>query len=303
MDVWRRLAVATAVVGIVGILGVAAAAPATTFTVDSTASTPDAMPGDGICDDGTGRCTLAAAFAELAPCGGTIDLAVQGTIAGDFSGPPFAYAGCAVDVRLTGPGADRLTIAGSLDFPMGATATVSGLTVTGSVVAQPAAGLLPTSSLSLVEARVARAESTSVSLARTVVSGSAGAGVSGTYVSAVDSVIEDNAGPGIAVSGFRGDGGPSIVRTVVRNNGGAGVTGQLITWASVVGSTITGNRGGGLDVSGFILRSAVSVSVGTSTIDGNAGFGVSAQTAYSIAIESYSGTAKMRRTSDKGGLG
>jgi hypothetical protein len=174
--------------------------------VDSTASTPDAAPGDGICDDGTGRCTLAAAFAETSLCGATIVLAVEGTIVGEFGPPPYLACPTATAVTVSGPGADRLTVEGSLEFSMGATAAVSGLTVTGSVVTAPSFGGLPVSSLSLTDAHVGRAESTSVSLARTGVSGSAGAGVSGTYVSAVDSVIEDNAGPGIAVSGFRGDG-------------------------------------------------------------------------------------------------
>ncbi len=41
-----------------------APARATTFTVNSTADTSDADPGDGACDDGTGACTLRAAIDE-----------------------------------------------------------------------------------------------------------------------------------------------------------------------------------------------------------------------------------------------
>ena len=39
-------------------------ANAATFTVDSTADAPDANPGDGVCDDGAGNCTLRAAIEE-----------------------------------------------------------------------------------------------------------------------------------------------------------------------------------------------------------------------------------------------
>ena len=37
---------------------------AATFTVDSTTDTVDAGPGDGVCDDGSGSCTLRAAVME-----------------------------------------------------------------------------------------------------------------------------------------------------------------------------------------------------------------------------------------------
>jgi CSLREA domain-containing protein len=43
---------------------VTAAATGLTFTVTSTADTPDAKPGDGICADSQGRCTLRAAISE-----------------------------------------------------------------------------------------------------------------------------------------------------------------------------------------------------------------------------------------------
>ena len=42
-------------VSVVGPLHVVQAA---TFTVDSTADTSDSNAGDGVCDDGTGSCTL-----------------------------------------------------------------------------------------------------------------------------------------------------------------------------------------------------------------------------------------------------
>src|SRR5262249_8419651 len=39
-------------------------APSSTFVVGSTGGTPDAVPGNGACDDGSGACTLRAAIQE-----------------------------------------------------------------------------------------------------------------------------------------------------------------------------------------------------------------------------------------------
>jgi hypothetical protein len=60
--------VAIAIVGY--FLAAPQAASATTFTVNSTIDAPDAIPGDGICDDGTGHCTLRAAVTESNFTGG-----------------------------------------------------------------------------------------------------------------------------------------------------------------------------------------------------------------------------------------
>ena len=45
-------------------LALPGSADAATFTVNSTADAPDANPGDGVCDDGAGNCTLRAAIEE-----------------------------------------------------------------------------------------------------------------------------------------------------------------------------------------------------------------------------------------------
>lgn len=46
-------------------------APLATFTVNSTLDTNDSMPGDGVCDDGGGNCTLRAAITEANALSGT----------------------------------------------------------------------------------------------------------------------------------------------------------------------------------------------------------------------------------------
>ncbi len=57
------LCIALVVLG-VGVLDSSPAYAAATFTVDSTNDTSDAIPGDGVCDDGLGVCTLRAAMEE-----------------------------------------------------------------------------------------------------------------------------------------------------------------------------------------------------------------------------------------------
>ena len=55
---------------------------AATFTVNSLADTPDAVPGNGICADAGGLCTLRAALQEANAFAGddTINFSVTGTI-------------------------------------------------------------------------------------------------------------------------------------------------------------------------------------------------------------------------------
>lgn len=82
------------------LMGTSIPALAATFSVDSTADAPDATPGDGICADSQGRCTLRAAVMEANALGGTntIDLSL-------ISDP-------ATPIILDIPGADE-TAAGS----------------------------------------------------------------------------------------------------------------------------------------------------------------------------------------------
>ena len=84
----------------IAIVGYFAAAPqsasATTFTVTSTVDAPDAIPGDGICDDGTGNCTLRAAINES-----------------DFSGGANVINVPAGTFILTGPADDEFNGAGA----------------------------------------------------------------------------------------------------------------------------------------------------------------------------------------------
>ncbi|MCI0777121.1 MAG: CSLREA domain-containing protein [Chloroflexi bacterium] len=107
----------TPAAGLIGLLAVALVlflaqgqpAYAAGFTVDSTADVVDASPGDGVCDDGSGNCTLRAAIMEANALAGadTIDLP-----AGTYT---LSIAGAGEDANATGDLdiTDDLTISGA----------------------------------------------------------------------------------------------------------------------------------------------------------------------------------------------
>jgi large repetitive protein len=117
----------------------AAVRPAATysFTVNSTADSHDADPGNGVCADSQGRCTLRAAIeeADADPAGSTIAISV----------PPGSYAltlGTLVEsantITITGTGTSPAAtiVTGNNTFRVlriasGVTSNLSGLTITG----------------------------------------------------------------------------------------------------------------------------------------------------------------------------
>ncbi|MCO6459234.1 MAG: hypothetical protein J5I93_28325 [Pirellulaceae bacterium] len=113
-----------------------------TFTVNSTLDAPDAIPGDGMADDGFGNATLRAAIMEsnALPGADTINLPPGNyllTIAGRLEDQA-ATGDLDITDELTIVGADRATTvidAGLLDrvfhLPTGSTASISGVTITG----------------------------------------------------------------------------------------------------------------------------------------------------------------------------
>src|SRR5947207_357778 len=106
-----------------------------TFTVNSLGDTTDAAPGDGMCDDGTGNCTLRAAITEanvgVIPVA-TINIIVTGII--QLGGP---LPDLSNDLTINGPGARLLSVRRNtggnyriFTIRDGVTASISGLTIT-----------------------------------------------------------------------------------------------------------------------------------------------------------------------------
>ena len=106
---------------------------ATTFTVNSLADTPDAAPGNGICADAGGLCTLRAALQEANASAGddTINFSVAGTI--NLTG---ALPTITSNINMNGPGSASLIVRRDTggDYRIFATdnrtVSISGMTIT-----------------------------------------------------------------------------------------------------------------------------------------------------------------------------
>jgi len=114
------------------------------FTVDPVQTdAPAANPGDGVCEDTDGRCTLRAAIEEAQPLGGARTIAVPDTLFRLDQGP-VAITG---DVTLIGVGAGRSEIAAVgeqrvFEVAPGGRLTLSGLTLSGDEPVEGFGGLV-----------------------------------------------------------------------------------------------------------------------------------------------------------------
>ena len=90
----RSLWLLAAVVAVFAVLFPVAASSTVdrTFTVTTTADTNDATPGDGVCADGTGACSLRAAVEEANSLGGTTAVTLPaGTFTYTLANPPIGF--------------------------------------------------------------------------------------------------------------------------------------------------------------------------------------------------------------------
>lgn len=272
--------------------------PPDTFIVGSIGDGGDALPGDGVCDDGSGACTLRAAAEEtlaltLPPCGTwfehTITLAVAGVIA--LQEPVYLAAGaCGRTVHVEGPGAAELTVLGGGlvlggSGAAGSYASVRGLTVR-------------TAGIGIHHQATNLGYPSEVQLADVVLTDNdIGIGFNFRAMLAVEqAVIEANRGDGIGRA--HPDGGQASIITVdasqIRRNGAAGIDAyaQRVTISdttitgngeagvrgpiggvvepeiAITGSTIADNDGSGIALGGSGLR------ITASTISGNGAGGV-----------------------------
>src|SRR5713101_4320179 len=112
----------------------AAAAATVTFQVTTTTDAPDASPGDGICADAAGQCTLRAAVqeADAQPSGSTITILVP---AGTFPLKLGVLSLTANTITVQGAGAVATTVDGRnasqvFNVSSAATVTLGQLTIT-----------------------------------------------------------------------------------------------------------------------------------------------------------------------------
>ncbi len=225
---------------------------AVNFAVDSTADAVDANPGDGVCDDGAGRCTLRAAIQETNALAGPDIITLP---AGTYT--------------LSIPGADEDAAAtGDLDITDDLTLTGAGRVTTvidGGAIDRVIHSALDGQSITVTISGV------SVENGRTSFSGGAGIfnGRFGLGLLELRSVFVRNnivAGPGGSGGGIHNIGVVNLEDVIVHNNdgfvtgGGIFNQGTLTISASTVRDNVTNSTGGGIDSGGTatIIDSTIS---------------------------------------------
>lgn len=227
---------------------------AATFTVNSLADTSDAEPGNGVCANAGGQCTLRAAIEEANALSGddTIIFSVIGTI--NLTGPLPSLS----NMTINGPGSSLVTVRRDTGgnyriFQInGSTVNISGLTVTNGRTPDGTAG-----------------------------SGFGNPGEDGAGISATGTVTLTD----VVVTGNRtGNGGPGGSSTGGWGGSGAGIAaaGSLTLTNVTVSNNTTGNgetgtfggsggRGGGIFFNGGTLTITNSTISGNTTGNGAAG--------------------------------
>ncbi len=253
------------------------------YTVSSLADrSNDVDPGDGVCEDVAGECTLRAALGEVSASSSKIGL-VSFSVSGEVQlRRPISVSG-----RAILDASRRVVVTGDGTFPLirveGGLLELKGFELRQGSSAVEGGNVLVIDSIVTAHTGVGIAASRSQIL-RTRISGNGGHGI-GADGRVVASVISDNRGDGVAGSavledstisgngghGVGGDG--QVVRSVIFGNGGHGVAGSGVVRGSTISSnagdglagpgavedsTISGNGGHGLGAGGTLLRSVIS---------------------------------------------
>ena len=223
-------------------------ANAATFVVNTTADTQDAAPGNGVCADAGGACSLRAAITEANALAGADIITLP---AGTYTQ---ALVANSEDLNAGG------------DFDLTSSMTINGAG-SGTTIIQ--ANVLPNTATE----RVIDCLGT-ISVAPTVVindvtvrHGAGGIYNFRSYVTITNSIITGSTAGGISTAGpfDLGKGGvTTITHSTISNNTGCGVCGA----STITDSIISNNTGSGKSGAGLVIRS---------TISGNTGGGIFVQ--------------------------
>lgn len=247
-----------------GVHGVAHAAA--TYTVDSTADRIDADPGDGVCRDSTGACTLRAAVMEanadsatdviVLPAGRyVLSIPPPPTDFGDqFTGsdPATGDLNLSQPVTIRGAGAGETVIDGNRQsriFSNAASTTITDVTLTHGQVqppplSAPSGGGAIWNSATLTLERVAVVANTA----------EYGAGVfnsPGSFLTIRDSVVADNSGN--EAGGIRFDSGGLVANTTITRNRVERRTDRFGELSGYGGGIDSRGAGGTLEIIGSVI--------------------------------------------------
>jgi CSLREA domain-containing protein len=237
----------------------AAGAKALTFTVNNAsdgAGADDANPGNGVCDNGAGRCTLRAAIQEANALAGNdvivFSLPVPSTINLTSALPDLS-----TNINISGPGADKLTVqrspaSGTPQFRIFTVTTTGAVTFSGLTISN---GSAPPNNQ--IGGGIYNASTGTVNVTNSIVSGSvntyAGGGIyNNGPLNVTNSTISGN----FAVYGGAIFNNAAVVNvtnsTLVGNTGsqtGGGILNTGVGLVNVTNSTLSGNfaaSGGGI---------------------------------------------------------
>src|SRR6266545_4415426 len=255
---------------------------ATNFTVNSMGDGADNNPGDGVCNDGTGACSLRAAMQEANTLAGDDAITFAPTLNGGVITLNNALPAISGNLNITGPGTSLLTIrrnsaVGTPRFRIftipggGLTVNISGLTISNGHTSDGSASVGGDNGGAFLNNFGNALNLTNVEISGNAAgdagSGGPGSGSelggygggifnNGTVVLTNSSITGNRTGNGIGIGGVGGAGG------------GIYNTGTLVVTNSTISNNITGNglTGGG---SGGGIFSDVTLTISNSTISGN----------------------------------
>ncbi|MBI2168219.1 MAG: CSLREA domain-containing protein [Actinobacteria bacterium] len=250
-----------------------APADAGSYTVNTTADTPDVTPGDSTCADAGGSCSLRAAVMEANARPGNDEITVPaGTFTLGLAGDDDSAAAGDIDVApsdgapvtITGAGAGSTAIIGNgadrVFHVVNGSAAISSLSIRNGVKSGGnGGGILVAGSGSLalrdLELRgnsaadgAALRSDGSATLARVLVAGNSGAAAlaTGGSITVINTTISGNSGPGVRSGG----GTVSLTHATITGNGGSGVT-LAGGSGSLRNSIVFGNSGD--ECAGFVV--------------------------------------------------
>ena len=260
----------------------------TGFLVNSNLDTVDTTPGDGVCADAAGNCTLRAAIQETNALPGadtitlpadTYTLSIPGI---DEDAAESGDLDITDDLTINGGGADTAIIDGGaldrvFDIAPGSATDISGVTVRngsssgGGGIGNEGTLTLNNSTLSGNTGRGISSTGT-VTINNSTVSGNTGRGIANAGTMTIDnSTVSGNSGGGIFNSGS-GVGTMTLVNSTVSGNtkatgngGGIFNSGTM----TVTNSTVSGNETAHIEAQGGGIANSGTLTLTNSTVSGN----------------------------------
>ena len=271
-------------------------AHAATFTVDTTADAPDANPGDGVCDDGAGNCTLRAAIDEANALAGADTIALP---VGTYTLTD-GQLQISDDLTISGAGQATSFVDGGLVarvfFISSVTVDISGVTIQNGAIGNADGGGIINlrGSMTLTDVTVSSNSAssgggitnvqgsmtlTNVTVSSNTAANSGGGGILNVHgvMTLTNVTVSDNSDTTFAGAGTGGGG--------ITNVGAMELTNVTVSGNSTIGFGGGIVNGSSLAIGGVMTLTNVTVSGNTARVDGGGIFnGNGAVTLYNSII-------------------